>query len=299
MPQYLIFRCVACNSKVVGPEAPAPGMPGPDPGKNYGKDRGLACPKNSWHASFKFAGTETRPPNAPPMAVPGVNQIPLPSKWEPDGDGKFVKTLRYADIPESAQRSLIAELETVLGGIANGIPLLGASFDRFDSYADVDDEAIVNLKPAEKRLTIPLVLGRLQDVSKAFGGLGLWKLVRLDRNFDGAALNLMLPSGIGGAKFHQELLNDLVNPRGGHCVAALTYAQAITKAVALRAANEPGNDTRDLNRSYYFISSQAKRGVNVVMKGEKSVLTVFYSSAATAWSTAPMTPEMKAERTIA
>ncbi|TQK08263.1 hypothetical protein [Herbaspirillum sp. SJZ107] len=299
MVQYLIFQCVACNAVVVGPEAPPPGKPGPEPGKSYAKRPGLACPTNLWHASFKFTGTETRPPKAPPMAAPGVKQMPLPSKWEADGDGKFVKTLRYADIPEAAQRSLIAELEPTLGDSENRIPLLGASFDRFDRYGDADDVAIANLDTAEKWLTLPLVLGRLQDVSKAFGGFGLWKLARLDRNFGGAALNLMLPSGTGGATFHLELLNDLVNPRGGHSVAAETYAQAITKAVALRAANQPGNDTRGPNRSYYFISSQAKRGVNVVMNGEKIVLTVFYSSAATAWSTRPMTPEMKAERTIA
>ncbi|MCV2369051.1 hypothetical protein [Roseateles oligotrophus] len=299
MPYFLMFKCATCNTVATGPEAPPLDSDGPTVGTSYGKRPGLACPTSTWHANLIYTGKEMRPPKAPPMTPKGPPEVLLPSAWTEVGDGKFVKTLKYPNIPEAAQISLIAALEIALGDADNRVSLLGASFDRFDNYGDVEDVAIKDLASAEKWLTIPLVLNRLQSVAKALGGTDLWKLAHLDRNFDGKALDLMLPSGVDGCRFHLELLNDLVNPRGGHSVAADTYAQAIKKAIVLRRANTAGNDERGPNRSYYFISTQSRRGLNVVMNGATQVLTVYYSGAATAWSTRAMTDELRAERTVA
>ncbi len=293
-----MFKCKTCNAVVAGPEAPALDKDCPTVGTSYAKRPGLAC-TNTWHANFVYTGKEMRAPKAPVFTPSGPAKPLLPSKWTEVSEGKFEKELRYPHIPEAAQLSLIAALTTALGDADDRIPLLGASFDRFDSYGDVEDVAVKGLDSAEKWLTLPLVLDRLNQVAREFGGTDLWQLARLDRNFDGKALNLMLPSGKSGCKFHLELLNDLVNPRGGHSVAADSYAQAVMKAIALRGANTAGNDSRGPNRSYYFYSTRSKRGLNVVMNGTTHVLTVFYSSAATAWASRPMTAELRAERTVA
>jgi hypothetical protein len=299
MPQFYMFKCAGCQKEVTGPEVPTVETGGPVVGYSYKKRDGLECP-NPWHNDFVYTGKQNRPPKAPAIKPVAVNpNASLPKAWVSDGEGGFTKSLKYPNIPAAAQKSLIAELEEKLGGPKKKIPLLGASFDRFDSYGDVEDVAIKDVGTAEKWLTLPLVLDRLDKVSRQLGGSELWNLAKLDRNFDGQALDLMLPSRVDGYRFHLELLNDIVNPRGGHSVAADTFAQAIKKAIALRKANVPGNDNRGPNRSYYFISTKSKRGVNVVLKGTTDVLTVFYSGAATRWSTTTLSAELRLERTVA
>ncbi len=129
--------------------------------------------------------------------------------------------------------------------------------------------------------------------------MDLWKQALVNQQLGGQSAQLMLPSGVDGYKFHAELLRDMVNPRGGHSVAADTYSQAIKKAIALRKTNTAGNSVQGSKRSYYFYSTRSKRGIAAVITNDAYVLTVYYAGAATRWWSDPLTPELRLERTIA
>lgn len=299
MPQFFMFKCAGagCKEAFKGPEV-KPGGPNPKVGDKFNAVPGVAC-SNKWHKGVFYTGTENLPPDPPPQA--GAKPKPLPTVWVPDGGGGYAAELKYPNIPAAAQEQLIDTLGPILGDADARVPLLGATTDRFDDYADVEDDPIKpGPKAAEKFLTLAIVLGRLDAVAEAFGPMDLWKQARIDRNLNGLSADLMLPSGTNGFRFHLELLNDLVNPRGGHSVPAATYAAAITKSIALRAANAACQDQRGDSYGYFFYSTASNRGLKVVHQGAARVLTCYFSGAATAWWARPNLPaQVRLERTIA
>ncbi len=280
MPDHYLFKCKTCMSaEIVGPEveptrkltlnAPFDAVPG------------VQCKTNMWHKGVVYVGTRFFPPKAPPLGPKAApSGPPLPTVWVMGDAGRYVSQKKYASIPDVAQQALINELEPLLSKPDDRVMLLGASVDRFSDYDDVEDVPIEYDDKAEQWLTVPLVLDRLNRVAASLGNIGLWKPAQIDRNLGDKSAFLTLPAGVDGYKFHLELLNDLVNPRGGHAVAADTFAAAVKKGVALGKANEAADDTRDNSRAYYFYSTRSKRGVTVVLRGTM-VLSVYYSNAAT------------------
>ena len=300
MPDYHVFKCNVCGAVAWGPEV-APNSPNSAQVGAVFEGKGslamLVCAGNAWHKKFVYTGRAFRPPQAPALPSAAVGPT-LSKKWILAEDGSYSSELKYPNIPAAAQVNLKDVLGPLLAG-KPGISLLGASYDRFDSYGDVEDVAIRSGGTAEKILTLPLVLDRLNKVAAELASTDLWKQATIDRQLGGASASLMLPAGVDGYRFHLELLNDLVNPRGGHSVAADTYAQAIKKAIALSKANHAGESSRDASRGYYFYSTRSNRGLNVVVRSSLFVLTVYYSSAATAWWTGNLAQALRTERTVA
>ncbi len=300
MPQFFMFSCKSCKQSIKGPAVRPNETNNPTEGAVFGAGKvpGVAC-KNIWHKEFVYVGRAELPPDPPPLPGTKPAQPVLPTTWALQEDGSYTAQRKYPNIPDTAQTALIAALDPILGDVDNRVPLLGASYDRFDDYADVEDDAATGLDTAEKWLTTPLVLDRLNKVAGELAPMDLWKQALVNQQLGGQSAQLMLPSGVDGYKFHAELLRDMVNPRGGHSVAADTYAQAIKKAIALRKANTAGNSVQGSKRSYYFYSTRSKRGIAAVITNDAYVLTVYYAGAATRWWNDPLTPQLRLERTIA
>lgn len=293
-----MFKCKGCNEPIKGPAVRPNETNNPTPGTpfRFGVVPGVAC-KNAWHKEFIYTGKEELPPDPPPL--PGAKPPALPTIWAANAEGGYTAQRKYPNIPDTHQTALIAALDPILGDTSQRVPLLGASYDRFDDYDDVEDDAAADLGSAEKWLTTPMVLNRINLVAGELAPLDLWKQALVNQQLGGHSAHLMLPSGVDGYKFHAELLRDLVNPRGGHSVAADTYAQAVKKAIALRKTNTPGNSVQGTKRSYFFYSTRSKRGITAVITNDAYVLTVYYGGAATRWWTDPLTPEVRLARTIA
>lgn len=306
-----LFKCTSCKAELVGPMA-EPGKPGPPLGKRFSYGSPVSCVNTSacrfGKPVIEYAGTGDRIPPAPKPGAPLAVGATVPQKWVPDGEGGYTASAQYSNLPAVPQAALIVELEALFN--LHKIQLLGAVYDRFDTYADQLDQAIApGPAPAEKVLTLPLVLSRLDSVMAAFGAAAVeWNVSVIDRNLvDDAnnrqSANLTLPKKItsNGAtfRFHLEALNDLINPRGGHALLPADYGAAIPKAIALSAANVAGNDVQGPTHAYYFWSASQNRGINVVLKRNTSeVLTVYYRAAVAAWWAGALTPQMRLDRTV-
>jgi hypothetical protein len=304
MPLFFMFTCTKCkpSAAIKGPQVLPNDTNNPKVGATFksGVVPGVACPaKNRWHDEFAYTGKENLPPNAPPMIAKASNQPLLPTVWAQGADGTYTRQNKYSNIPDTAQTALIDVLGPILGDKDNRVPLLGASYDRFSDYADVEDAAVKAEGSDEKWLTLPLVLDRLDKIAGAMKPMDLWKQATISSQLGNHSAALMLPSGVDGGKFHAELLRDMVNPRGGHSVAADTYAQAIKKAIALRKANAAGNSVQGTKRSYYFYSTRSKRGLAVVLTNDGYVLTVYYAGNATWWWNGNVPPDLRLARTVA
>jgi len=262
--------------------------------------------------NLEYLGIVDGPP-APPAPPGTAKQSPLPSQWakidEDETDetktGQYDRELKYSFIPETAQRELIAQLEKLFEN--KKVPLKAASYDRFDTSRDPQNDEIENDDSAEKHLTTVLVLKRLNEVMRALQGTTVtWAKAKIDRNLSGASATLTLPSKIqyNGHNFelHQEALNDLVNPRAGHSVDSADYANALRKAIELYAAGEKPEDERGTTAGYYLWSGGAKRAVSVVVRDAKyatQILTAYYRNSATRWFDRNKNGKTKrAERTI-
>ena len=306
-----LFKCTSCKAELVGPMV-EPGKPGPALGKRFSYGSPVGCRGTGACAIGKpvieYAGTGDRIPPAPKPGVPLAVGANVPQKWVPDGDGGYTASAQYSNLPAVPQAALISELEAVFK--LHKIQLLGAVFDRFDTYGDQLDQAITpGLAPAEKVLTLPLVLARLDAVMAAFGVNAVeWNVSVIDRNLvdeynNRQSANLTLPKKItcGGTpfRFHLEALNDLINPRGGHAVLPADYGKAIPKAIALSAANVAGEDAHGPIHAYYFWSAGQNRGINVVLKRNTSeVLTVYYRTAVAVWWAGALSAQMRLDRTL-
>jgi hypothetical protein len=301
-----LFKCSKCGTELVGPIVEI-GKSLPANGSKYRYGSPVGCTASGACVVSKpqveYAGTGDRIPPAPKLAVPAAPGPKVPQKWVPDGANGYTASALYSHLPVVPQAALIQALGVLFE--QHQIPLLGAVFDRFDVYADQQDEAIAaGPKPAEKFLTVPLVLARLDGVMEACGAAAVeWNVSVIDRNLDGNSANLTLPHKItvGGAtyRFHPEALNDLVNPRGGHAVLPANYGAAIAKAIALSVADTPGEDVQGPNHAYYFWSAGQNRGINVVLKRDtRQILTVYYRTAVAVWWRGQLAPQLRLDRTV-
>jgi hypothetical protein len=254
---------------------------------------------------MEYTGTGDRIPNAPPL--PQAQGKALPQKWVPAAEGVYTAAQLYSHIPAIPQATLIGQLEALF--TQHEIPLLGAVFDRFDAdnYADQLDQPIAldahDPDDDVKHLTLPMVLHRLNAVMENRGGATIeWGVSTIDRNLNGQGAQLTLPSRIttanGNCRFHMEVLNDLVNPRGGHGVLPEAYFPAISKAIALSAAGTAGQTSQGPNEAYYFWSATRNRGINVVVKSRNQILTVYYCNAVAAWWNGGLSAQLRLERTV-
>jgi hypothetical protein len=304
--QVHLFQCTKCNGELVGPLV-VPGERVPQVGTLCNSGKPVTCKGlcKILSAKTRYLGVGDRIPNAPALS-PGKPAAPkIPMKWEQASpDGPYVRSALFDAIPAVPQAALIAELDKFFE--ENQVPLLSAFSDRFDTYADPLDSGIrAGAKAAEKHLTTTMVLTRLNAVLKHIDGKQIaWGPTMIDRPQFAPGCALTLPFRLTHAntiyQFHDEVLNDLVNPREGHAIVAEEYFKAICKAIELARANVTGQTSRGPNHGYYFWSSAAKRGINVVLKRDtREILTIYYCGAANAWwNLRTLSADLRLERTL-
>lgn len=305
MAQVHLFECTKCKKELVGPLV-VPGEAVRKPGSIYKSGVPVSCQGMCKILSSNtiYKGVGDRIPNAP---VPGklVAAPTIPMKWtQASADAPYVRMALFDAIPAVPQAALIAELDKFFED--NTVPLLSAFSDRFDTYRDPLDAAIkAGATPAEKHLTTTIVLTRLNAILKHVNIKNIaWAPSVIDRPQFAPGCALTLPFRLTHAgtnyQFHPEVLNDLVNPREGHALLPDEYFKAICKAIELAKANVAGETSRGPNHGYYFWSSAANHGVNVVLKRDtREILTVYYCRAATTWWNQRTLPApVRLERTL-
>lgn len=310
MAQVHLFQCTKCNSELVGPLV-VPGERVPKVGTLCSSGNPVTCKGlcKILSAKTRYLGVGDRIPNAPPL-TPGKPAAPkIPMKWEQASpDGPYVRSALFDAIPAVHQAALIAELDKFFE--ENTVPLLSAFSDRFDTYADPLDTPIregaeKHGRKPEKHLTTTMVLTRLNAILKHISDKQIaWGPTMIDRSQFAPGCALTLPFRLTHAntvyQFHEEVLNDLVNPREGHAIVPDEYFKAICKAIELAKAGVAGQTSRGPNHGYYFWSSAAKRGINVVLKRDtREILTMYYCGAAnTWWNLRTLSAELRLERTL-